>query len=113
MTIPIYIDGEKTGSLRVEACGCCTLLRGELKNPGRLVRLTVYGEGEMYLGVPQPEGGRLLLCRKLTPREMRRFPRRPQYAAEMRRSAHETEPEAGEPDLPRHVLWQGGRAYYF
>ena len=111
MEIPIYIDGRETGTLRIEPRGGYTLLRGELENPGRLVRLRIYGEGEAYLGVPQPEGGRLIFCRKLTAREMGRLPRRPEYAAETRQDAPGAAPE--EPLPKRHVLWQGGRPYFF
>ena len=114
MEIPIYIDGRRAGALAMERHGSYTLLRGELEDPGRLVRLCLYGEGEVYLGVPQPEGDKLVLCRKLTPREMSRFPRHPAYAAE-RRMAEEPAPVPApeEPGEKRHVLWQGGRPYFF
>ncbi len=114
MEIPIYIDGAAAGRLFLEKQGCCTLIRGEMKDPGRLVRLYIYGEGESYLGVPQPEGGRLIFRRKLTPRETGALPRRPEYAAEHRQECSiPAEVKADEPEEKRHVLWQGGRPYYF
>ena len=85
MDIPIYIDGRETGRLRMEKEGGHTLLRGEMEDAGRLVRLKIFGEREAYLGIPQPEGGRLVFCKKLTPREMAGFPKCPEYAAEERR----------------------------
>lgn len=111
MEIPIFIDDRKAGVLHMERRGSWTLLRGEMENPGRLVRLCLYGEREVYLGVPQPEGERLVYCRRFTPREMCAFPRCPEYAAEHRRQRNEPSPEPAEEK--RHVVWMGGKPYFF
>lgn len=115
MEIPIYLGGEPCGRLTLEKQGSMTLLRGEMEDPGRLVRLYVYGEGEGYLGVPQPEGGKLVLCRRLTPREMARLPENPKYAGEKGRVPKaRPAPLSPQPQREkRHVIWQGGKPHYF
>ncbi len=118
MQIPIYIDGKKEGALTVEREGPVTVMRGELRDVGRVVRLTVYGERAGYLGVPEPAEGRLRITRRLSPMEMNRFPQHPEYAAEgpLDRPAPQTkrrEPEEAAEPARRHVLWMGGKPYYF
>lgn len=108
MGIPVYIDGETAGTLTVERRGQWTLIDVRMRNVGRVVRLTAYGERAFYLGVPVPEGDGLRLTRRLSPAEARRFPRTPDYAAE--RPAERTEPET---PSRRRVLWLGGRPHYF
>lgn len=111
MEIPIYIDGCRAGTLTIRRQSSLTRMDVRLADPGRVVRLRVYGEaGEFYLGVPAPEGGELRLTRRFTPAEMRRFPRKPRYAAEKRLARIPAEEER---EAPRHVLWLGGRAFYF
>ena len=111
MDIPIYIGGEEAGRLTLEKRGALTEFRAELADPGRVVRLYVFGEREAYLGVPAPEEetGRLRLIRRLSPSELRRFPRVPEYAGECPR-APEPEPWPGR---KRHVLWHGGKPHFF
>ena len=71
------------GVLTVERQGLVTAFTARCEDPGRLVRLSVYGGGvEGYLGVMEPTGGRLVLCRKLTREAMRGFPEHFEYAAE-------------------------------
>lgn len=115
MEIPIYIDGRQAGTLRMEKSGAYTVLHGDMEDVGRLVRLYVFGEREMYLGIPEPEEGRLVLLRRLTAGEMRPFPKRPEYVAEYRRKEKRTEKkqEEGKRDAFRHILWQGGKPYFF
>ncbi len=122
MDIPIYTDGRETGRLRMDKEGGHTVIRGEMEDPGRLVRLYLFGEREAYLGIPQPEGERLRFCRRLTPREMSRFPKNPAYAAEERLASAPTQKPEPEPEAApaeknaspaRHVVWMGGKAYYF
>lgn len=110
MDIPIYIDGAEAGRLFMEKRGAVTWIRGDMEDVGRVVRLYLFGEREVYLGVPLPEEGRLRLEKRVTPSEMRRFPRFPAYAAEEPRR-EEDPPDAGR--RPRHVLWHGGRPYFF
>ena len=111
MEIPIYIDGAATGTLTIRQQDAATVLDARLADPGRVVRLTVYGAGTFYLGVPVPEGDGLRLTRRITPRDMRRFPRDPVYAAETRREPESPQPPEGPPS--KRVLWLGGRPYYF
>ena len=108
MSVPVYVDGEEVGSLTVERRGQWTVADVRMRPVGRVVRLTVYGEREFYLGVPVPEGDGLRMTRRLTQTEARRFPRMPEYAAE----GPQAFAEPGE--LPaRRVLWLGGRPHYF
>lgn len=109
MEIPIYIDGAPAGTLTMEKRGAFVWLQGDMADPGRLVRLYIYGEREAYLGVPLPEDGRLRLLRRLSPTEAARLPRRAEYVAETRLEK-ETPPEPGG---KRHVLWHGGRPHFF
>ncbi len=120
MQLPIYIDGTEEGVLTVERQGAVTVMRADMRDVGRVVRLRLYGDGEGYLGVPAPEGGRLRLTRRLTPLDMRRLPQRPQYAAERpvstaaRPDQMPLEPEKPTPpETARHVVWLGGRPYFF
>ena len=110
MEIPIYIDGERTGALTITRQGCLTVMDARLRDEGRVVRLKVFGERTAYLGVPAPQDGELRLVRRLTPAQMRAFPRRPAYAGEKPRE--ETAPPEEAPARKR-VLWQGGKPYYF
>ena len=55
---PVRIDGETAGELAVEREGLWTVFSLRCRDPGRLLRLSVYGGGrEGYLGVPAPEAG--------------------------------------------------------
>jgi len=114
MEIPIYIDGERTGTVSVTEEDGLTRLDARLRDPGRVVRLRIFGaREEWYLGVPEPEGEELRLLRRLSPARMRGFPENPLYAAESRRgkgSAGETVPP---PKDGKRVVWLGGRPHYF
>ena len=117
MDIPIYIDGKKQGILTIEREGPVTVMTADMADVGRVVRLTVYGERSGYLGVPEPVEGRLRLTRRLSPAQMRSFPRTPEYAAEGPMEGQKTPPQA--PSAPKeaeqgeHVLWMGGKPHYF
>ena len=121
MVLPIYIDGKKEGELTVEHRGAATVMQARLRDVGRVVRLTVYGERAGYLGVPEPSEGRLRLERRFSPMEMNRFPQHPRYAAEkpMQLPEQPEQPKERKPqgDLPqgigRHVVWMGGKPYFF
>ena len=108
MSVAVYIDGEDVGSLKVERRGQWTVVDVRMRPVGRVVRLTVYGEREFYLGVPVPEGDGLRLTRRLSQAEAQRFPRMPAYAAE-EPMAFAAPGELSE----RRVLWLGGRPHYF
>ena len=117
MELPIYIDGKQEGVLTVESQGPATVMRADMRDVGRVVRLCLYGEKTGYLGVPEPSGGRLRLMRRFTPTDMKRFPQNPEYAAERPVEKKAQSPgQAQQPaeDAPkRHVLWMGGKPYFF
>lgn len=110
MEIPIYIDGVPAGTVTMEKQGAVTWLFGDMEDVGRVVRLYLFGERESYLGVPVPEEGRLRLRKRITPGELQRFPRFPEYAAEEPLPREEPGEETGK---KRHVLWHGGRPHFF
>ncbi len=112
-TYPIHIDGEKKGTLTVTEEGLSRVFRARCEDPGRLVRLSVYGEGrEGYLGVMEPENGALSLCRKLSRTAAASFPERIEYAAEAgsaappRREAAPAAPASRPRGRERDVLWR-------
>ena len=125
MQIPIYIDGTEEGKLSIVRQGNMTIFDADMRDVGRVVRLRVFGDGEGYLGVPVPADGRLRLIKRLSPAAMSAFPTKPEYAAEQRRTeeSEEKEPAGAEPasaearqeqnQQKTHVLWLGGRPYYF
>lgn len=79
---PIYIDGAEYGVLTAEKNGLYTCITADCKMTDKLVRLSVYGEGDAaYLGTLYPKGGRLHLVKRFSPSEMRRFPKNIRYAA--------------------------------
>lgn len=119
---PVYIDGENAGTLRAEQRGLYTRFSARFPDPGRLLRICVYGGGKSaLLGVAMPENGELVLERSFSRRAMESFPAEIEYAApegeEPKKSepAPEPEPAAGEPELIWYsrpdgcltTLWQG------
>ena len=123
MELPIFIDGKRTGTLSLSQQGRFWRAEAQLGDLGRVARLSVYGRGgSVYLGIPEPDGrGAMRLSRTL-----RALPEGAEYCAEReaggaRRetSAKEPEPEPEPPRAPkaektaRHVVWMGGRPYYF
>ncbi len=92
---PIRFDGNEAGTLEVRPDGLFTEFRARCADPGRLIRLSVYGEGgEGYLGVMEPNGGELLLVRRISRAGMRDFPFVIRYAGETGRP--EDPPEEAE-----------------
>lgn len=82
-TYPIILSGAERGTLTVTGKGLTTEFMARCGDPGRLVRLSVYGEdAEGYLGVMEPVGGELYLCRRFSRAAMAGFPARIEYAAE-------------------------------
>lgn len=111
MDIPIYDRGRQIGRLTAEKRGAFTVFTGDMEDVGRVLRLKVFGDGEWYLGIPEPEEGRLRLCRRVGEREMKSFPSAPEYCAEEERP--ETAAPTEERRPVRHVIWHGGRPYFF
>ena len=128
-TYPLILDSETRGSLQVTKQGLTTEFRARCADPGRLVRLSVFGEGkEGYLGVMEPEGGELRLCRRFSRAAMADFPETIAYASEAGSDrAPVPEPEKTTHRTPgrsrrQDVLWRrvgdgslftvtGGKAY--
>lgn len=99
-TYPIHINGENKGTLTVTAEGLATVFDARCEDPGRLVRLSVYGEGkEGYLGVMEPENGALVLRRRMSRSAMTDFPETVEYAAEAGGAAVAPAPEK-KPETP-------------
>ena len=83
MNVPIVIDGQETGKLEIEREGSYTLFRGRCADPGRLLRLSVYGgEREGYVGVMMPEGGTVTVKKRYSRFDLRNFPDTIEYAGE-------------------------------
>ena len=78
---PIVVDGTETGTLRVLADGIMTAFDARCKDPGTLLRLSVYGEKEAYLGVMAPDGsGDVHLHRRLSRAALSAFPETIRFA---------------------------------
>ena len=104
MELPIYIDGKRTGTVTLTEREDGASVSASLEDPGRVVRLYLFGETTAYLGVPEPAAGMLRLERRLSAADRALLPKRPAYAAEG---------PAGEKTPRRHVLWHGGKPHYF
>lgn len=82
-TYPVILDGREQGELTVHQQGLTTEFTARCADLGRLLRLSVYGGGaEGYLGVMEPMGGALYLCRRFSRAAMAGFPEEIEYAAE-------------------------------
>ncbi len=72
---PIVIDGQETGTLTVSRDGLMTVFDARCTDPGSLLRLSVYGEKEAYLGVMTPDGsGDVYLHKRLSRAALAGFP---------------------------------------
>lgn len=100
---PILLRGEKKGILTVTQEGLNTVFAAKCEDPGRLLRLSVYGDSrEGYLGVMQPENGVLRLTKRLSRTAMSAFPGKIEYAGEAGqtprpKTEEKTGPESAEP----------------
>lgn len=78
---PIIINEKEIGTLNVNKEGLMTVFEAQCDDPGELLRISVYGECEGYLGVMMPKGeGRLHLCKRLSKASLTAFPNTIQYA---------------------------------
>lgn len=111
MQLPVFINAARVGEVTVAPQGRVWRAQVQMADVGRVVRLTLYGRGGgVYLGIPEPDGrGGMSLTRVL-----RALPEGAEYAAE-NASPPEKQPDAPEMTTaaPRHVVWMGGRPYYF
>ena len=78
---PVILEGREQGMIEVRQEGLMTVFRARCADPGQLVRLSLYGEREGYLGVMAPGSEGLELERRLSRAALREFPRKPRYAA--------------------------------
>lgn len=83
-SLPVYIDGEKCGSISKRADGLMTVLSARCSaRPGRIVRLYVFGGGKSaLLGTMQPDGDCLVITRRFSRAELRKLPENIEYAAD-------------------------------
>ena len=78
---PIMIDGSECGVLTVTKDGIMTVFEAKCADPGELLRLSVYGECEGYLGVMAPDKDKNLYLRKRMSRAaLAAFPKKIQFA---------------------------------
>lgn len=83
MEYPLYIKGERRGTLRLTQEGLFTVFELWCERAEDLLRVSVYGEGrEGYLGLMEPKGQGAYLRRALSRSAMRGFPAGIEYAAE-------------------------------
>lgn len=113
MELPVYQNGERVGEAELVQQGQLWRARVQMADIGRVTRLSLYGRGEsVYLGIPEPDGrGGMALERTL-----RAVPEGAEYAAERERMPEPETRSIASPEktaAPRHVVWLGGRAYYF
>lgn len=83
MEYPIYISGERAGTLAVRQDGLYTAFEARLPaNEGEFTRLWVCGtDGSGCLGIMEPREGELYLRRRLSRMDMRAFPKKIEYAS--------------------------------
>jgi len=80
-TYPIIIDNQKTGQLEIRQSGIMTEFFGKCEDNGDILRLSVYGDKEGYLGVMIPVDGMLTIHKKLSKNAMSEFPEKITHAA--------------------------------
>ena len=82
MDYPFLYKGRISGTLSVRPDGLFTVFELICRCTPDILRVSVYGDGKaFYLGIPQPRGTGLYLCRKLTKLEMAGVPSAIKYAA--------------------------------
>ena len=92
MDYPLIIQGKRAGSLNVERQGLYTYISARAEAREGLLRVWVQGGGkEAYLGLMQPEEGGLYLCRRLSRRDMERFPEEIERASDRQLADEEGE----------------------
>lgn len=80
---PIIIEGKETGYISVEEKGIMTEFYARCRDEGRILRLSLFGECEGYLGVMTPDGGgNMLLKKRMSRAAMSDFPKQIECAGE-------------------------------
>lgn len=81
-TYPVFIDATQCGSLNVSTDGLMTKLEATCRHSEQLVRLYIFGGGKSaYLGVMQPQNGKLCITKRLSRAQMRELPDKIEYAS--------------------------------
>ena len=93
-TYPILLDDRAIGELHVTRDGLMTVFSAVCEDPGGLLRLSVYGEKEGYLGVMMPDGaGALTLQKRLSRCALADFPQQIKFAAPAGNAAAGSRPD--------------------
>ena len=71
---PVKADGNDIGEIEVYKSGLLTVFDAKCRDIGGVLRLSVYGDGEGYLGVMMPDGDTLRLVKKFSRAAMIGFP---------------------------------------
>lgn len=94
MDYPVYIGGIRCGSLKLHRIGLYTYFTADCEARSGIVRLFVYGDGKKAaLGTLCPQNGRLCLEKRFSQNELRRFPKKIEYAADEKLDRNENAEE--------------------
>jgi len=79
---PVVANGAEIGTLHVSKDGLMTVFDARCRDPGELIRLSVYGDKEAYLGVMTPDGkGEVRLYKRFSRAALADFPETIRFAA--------------------------------
>ena len=79
---PVVANGTEIGTLSVSKDGLMTVFDARCRDPGELLRLSVYGDKEAYLGVMTPDGqGEVRLHKRFSRAALADFPETIRFAA--------------------------------
>jgi hypothetical protein len=117
MEYPIIVDGRATGRLTVTPAGLVTVFEAQCEDTGKVLRLSVYGENEGYLGVMTPREGKLYLKKNLSRASMRGFPKQITHAGpagekpeQVKREEAENSPSPNREPVTNPAVDAGGAA---
>ena len=99
---PVISSGETIGQIEITQDGLFTVFEAKCSDQGEILRLSVYGQTEGYLGVMQPENGWLTLKKRLSRAALKEFPESIDYAGP---AGGEIRKEPAEEEIqPEHEL---------
>lgn len=82
-SLPVYIDGEKCGSISKRTDGLMTVLTRPMQRPAGGSCAFMYSAAEKRaLGTMQPDGDCLVITRRFSRAELRKLPENIEYAAD-------------------------------
>ena len=112
MDYPVYVDGVRRGTLTVTQEGLRTRFTASCEMTAKIIRLRVFGEGiSAYLGVPCPEGDRMVFSKVYTKNELRTFPQNIEYAADAEKKT-EADKTKWVMSTKGCLVWDDGREKY-